>query len=156
MKKILFASILAMLMLTGSAFSQGKAITLDQHNYRIAYEDSFHIIGAIVDTTIPFLTGKFSHAAIWCQIDSIADSDSSSVHVILEGAMTSDTTAKWWSAAAYDTLVCSTAVASLPATFFEDFSATLTDMPWARLRMACTNGANDSSRVIIRVYLREN
>jgi len=155
MKKILFASILALLMLTSSLSAQ-SLVTLDQHNYRIAYTDSFHIIGAVVDTTVPFLTGLFSHASIWCEVDSIADSDSASIHVILEGAMTSDTTAKWWQAAAYDTLICSTAVASLPAVYFEDFSATLTDMPWARLRMVCTTGANDSARVLIRVYLREN
>jgi len=153
MKKLFFASILAML-LASSVFAQSN--TLDQHNWTIALQDSFVIVGAVADTSAIFRTGYFSHAAIWAEYDSVAASDSGHGHIILEGSMFNDSTAKYWQAAAYDTSICSTAVASLPAVHFEDYSATLTDMPYARLRTVATTGNNDSTRFVIRVFLREN
>lgn len=154
MKKTLFASILVMLMLTGSVFAQSH--TLDQHNWRLAVQDSVVLVGGKADTTVPFLTGSFAHAALWAEIDSVAASDSGHAHLIIEGSMFADTAARWWQSAAYDTLICSTAVASLAAVFFEDFSSTLCDMPYARIRSVATSGANDSTRVVLKVWLREN
>jgi len=152
MKKIFLISIFAVLMLTGSAFSQ---TALDQHNWTIAVSDSFVLVGAEADTSVIFMTGKYAHAAVWVQYDSVAASDSGHCHVILEGSWSSASTAAYWQAAAYDTLICSTAVASLPAVGFEDFSATLCDLPYARIRTVATTETNDSTRVVIRVYLRE-
>lgn len=150
MKK-LFLSALMLVLLTGFAF--GQSPTLDQHNHNI-WADSFHVLGAAVDTSSIISVANFAAFSIWAEHDSIGGCDSSSVHIIWDISPVNDTSARFWYQA-LDTLICSTAVASLPYITFEDISGTIGDTRYARFRTVCTNTSDDSSRVVIKLFRRE-
>ena len=148
--KRLFLAALMLVLLTGFAFAQ--SIALDQNNWNIALADSFVIVGAVAETSSVILTGFYGTIAIWAEYDSVAASDSGHGHIIIDISPVSDTAARFWYQG-LDTLVCSTAVASLPKLIYE--SSQTIDMPYMRLRTVATTGTNDSTRFVIKVFRRE-
>jgi len=152
MKKI-FAFAIAFLMLVFLTGTVQAQVSLDQHNWSI-WDDSVELVGAKVDTSAIIPVGKYAHFAIWAEYDSMAASDSGHCHIIWDVSAISDTAYRfWWQA--MDTLICSTAVANLPAMKTEDISSTIGDMPYARFRTVATMGTNDSVRVVIKLFMRE-
>lgn len=148
MKK-LFLIALMLVLLTGFAFAQSP--TLDQNNWNMV-SDSIELVGGTADTGDVINVGYFGQVSIWAEYDSMAAADSGNAHIIIDLSPVADTAVRFWYQA-IDTVICSTAVASLPANIYESF-ATM-DLPYMRLRTVATNGSNDSVRVVIKVFRRE-